>query len=222
MPQQIGKKKFANWKETIITSAVILLCLILVYFFPTEGPFQTFSRNLFFLAIIPALYIIFILKRRLSDFGLNFSATKENGYWFLGTLLLSLLVSFVLIKFTSFKGSYTLSDYAIENFGWFLVYELIFVNFWLFFNEAFYRGFVFFAFAEKYKYWSILISTFLFTLFLFLTKTLSWNMSPYLIISLTGGWLAFKTRSFVYSYLMGLLFIMILDGYIIYTLKQSF
>jgi membrane protease YdiL (CAAX protease family) len=223
MQKEETKTKFlTEWKDVLAGSFMIVACLTLFSFFPANGPSQGFSRILFFLLIIPALYVKLILKKNFKDFGLNFSVTRKNGLWFLWALLASFLISFLLVRFTSFKSHYPLPDYAIRNFWWFLVYELIFVNVWLFLHEAFYRGFVFFTFAEKLKYWSILISFALFAFFLVLTNNLSWGMAPYLIIALTGGWLTYKTSSFIYSYLMGLLFIIILDAYIIQLIKQPF
>jgi len=190
MRKKETKTKFlTEWKDVLAGSFMIVACLVLFSFFPTKGPSQDFSRILFFLLIIPAFYIKLILKKNFADFGFNFSTTRQNGYWFLGTLLISLLISYFLIEFTSFKKGYVLPDYAVGRFGWFLVYELVFVNIWLFLHEAFYRGFVFFIFFKKFTYWSILISAFFFAAFLAFTDNFSWNTSPYLITSLTGGWL---------------------------------
>ncbi|MEK7598138.1 MAG: hypothetical protein AAB487_00170 [Patescibacteria group bacterium] len=213
-------KFLAKWKEVLTGSFLALACLALFYFFPSRGPVQDLSRLLFFLLIIPALYIKLILKKSFRDFGLTFSVTRENAGWLAGMLLLSLLIAYFLIEFTSFKRAYLLPSYALGSFWWFLVYELVFVNIWLFLHESFYRGFIFFTFAEKFGSLAILVAAFSFAIFLGLTRSFSWIMAPYVIISLTGGWLTYKTRSFVYSYLMGLLFIIILDAYIVYAFKQ--
>lgn len=221
MQKEEAKTKFlAQWKDMLAGFFIMIACLALFSFFPTKGPSQDISRILFFLLIIPALYIKLILKNNFKDFGFTFPATRSNGYWFLGMFLVSLLCSYLIISFTSFKKVYILPDYVIVRFGWFLVYELIFVNVWIFLLEAFYRGFVFFTFEEKFGIEAILIPFFSFLIFLILTKNFSWAMSPYMLIALTGGWLTYKTRSFIYSYLMGLLVIIILDAYLIYALKQ--
>ena len=221
MPKRETEIKFlTEWREVLTGSFLALACLGLFISFPSKGPVQDLSRLLFFLLIVPALYIKMILKKNFRDFGLTFRATREKALWLAGMLVSSLLISYLLIRFTSFKDGYILPDYVLGSFWWFLVYELIFVNLWLFIHESFYRGFIFFTLAERFGFLAIPVATSFFVIFLLLTKAFSWTMAPYVIISLTGGWLTYKTRSFVYSYLMGLSFIIILDAYLIYISKQ--
>ena len=221
MPKRETEIKFlTEWKEVLTGFFLALACLGLFISFPSKGSVEDFSRLLFFLLIIPALYIKLILKKNFRGFGLIFRTTRKNTLWLAEMLVSSFLIAYLLIRFTSFKDGYILPDYVLVNFWWFLVYELAFVNFWLFIHESFYRGFIFFTLAEKFGFLAIPAAASFFVIFLLLTKAFSWTMVPYIIISLTGGWLAYKTRSFVYSYLMGLSFIIILDAYLIYISKQ--
>ncbi|HEX7586142.1 MAG TPA: hypothetical protein VF390_00720 [Patescibacteria group bacterium] len=210
-----------HWKDLLASSFALLVCLLLFLFFPVNGPLQNLSRSLFFLLVVPALYVKIILKKKLSDFGFAFSASRKGFLWLGGTLLAALLIAYVLVNFTGFKDAYiNMIPFAVYNtFRSFLFYELLFVNFLLFLHEAFFNGFVLFTFKEAFGYWSILIVTLSFLIFLALFNSLNWGMVPSIIAITLGTWMAYITRSFIYSYLMGFAFMIILDAYIIHLFK---
>lgn len=211
-------KKIQN-NELLVTSAFILLCLALFLFFPSQGAFQGLSKGLFFLVVIPALYIKFILKKTLSSFGLNTENMVSGIIWGFPMFLVLFFLFYSLIEFTGFRNGYVLPDYVIHNFWLFLVYELIFVNFLFFLYSCFFQGFILFYFYHKLSYWVIPLQTALFSLLLFLNGGINWQSSPFMIFSLAGGLITYKTKSFVYAYISGIIFSIILDSYLIYTLK---
>ncbi|OGI15594.1 MAG: hypothetical protein A2Z52_01170 [Candidatus Moranbacteria bacterium RBG_19FT_COMBO_42_6] len=215
------KNLLINRKDALFSTFVILICLTLSYFFPTDGNFQNFSRGAFFFLIIPALYVKVILKKNLRDFGLNFTGWRQGLFWITATLAAALLTGYGLVQFTDFEHDYIslLPVYAMTSFRWFLVYELIFFNILLILLEIFFNGFVLFSFLKDFGYWSILIVTTIFLGFLALTNSLDWRMAPAMILIPFGAWTAIQTRSFVYAYLMGILFIIIFDAYVIYIFK---
>jgi hypothetical protein len=205
-----------------MSSFVILVCLFLSISFPAEAGMQQITKNLSFLIIIPILYIKLILKKDLKSYGLNISEKKDRKsgiFWAISMLFVSLLIAYFLLNYTEFKKSYGLAAYLVENFWIFMAYELILVNVLLFIQSFFYQGFILFTYFEKLGYWSILVQFFLYLIFILILGNFSWQLAPFIILSLTGSLVAYKSRSFIYSYIMGLLFIIILDSYIIYTIK---
>jgi hypothetical protein len=214
-------KFLIEWKETLASSFVIIVCLFLFYFFPVNGAIQDLSRSLIFLLIIPVLYVKIILKKDVSGFGFVFSGYRKGFFWMGGTLLVALLIAYALINFTGFKEAYInmIPFAAYNNFLAFLLYELVFVNFMLFLHEAFFNGFVFFTFKEIFGYWSILVVTLSFLGFLLAANALDWRMAPWIIALPLGAWSAYENRSFIYSYLMGFTFMIILDAYVIHVFK---
>jgi len=219
MSQKNISKIISFWKTEIISSVVILICLLLAIFFPTQGIFQEFSASFFFFLILPILYVKFILRKKLSAFGLNVWNLKTGFFWAIGMLLLSALLIFIFIHFFNFANNYLIPSYLAQNFGIFLLYELVLVNFILFIQEFFFKGFILSLFTEKIGFLAIIIQTLIFVLFLILTNTLSWQLAPFIILSLAGGVVAYKSRSFIYSYAMSLIFILFLDAYIIHIFK---
>jgi hypothetical protein len=218
----LKRRNFINNSGLWMSSLIILACLFLSISFPAKAGFQQITKNLSFLVIIPVLYIKLVLKEDLKNYGLNFSKkeNKKRGiFWAMFMLFVSFLVAYLLINYTDFKKGYILAAYITGNFGIFIAYELILVNLLLFIQNFFFQGFVLFTYLKKLDYWSILIQFCLYSLFIFVLGNFSWQLAPFIILSLTGGWVTYKSRSFLYSYLMGFLFIIILDSYIIYTLK---
>ena len=213
---------FPNDGTLFISSFIILACLFLSISFPAKAGVQQITKNLSFLVIIPILYIKLILKKNLRDYGLTFfnDKNKRNGIiWTPIMFFASLLIIYILINYTDFKKNYNLESYIINNFWFFMIYELILVNILLFIQTFFYQGFIMFTYLKKINYWSIFVQFFLYVINITILGSFSWQMVPFIIISLTGGLITYKSHSFIYSYIMGLLFIIILDSYIIYTIK---
>lgn len=208
-----------QWKEELMSALIILVCLVLAFVFPANGLLQQFTSTLVFLLILPILYIKLILKKPFSFFGFSLK-NKDVGFLWGGIMLaISLLTAFLLITFTSLKTNYFLSPEIMNNFWIFLVYELIFVNSIFFMYEFFFKGFVLFSFIKKFSYWSILFSVLFYATVSTINSGMKWQLAPALILSITGNIVAYKSRSFIYSYLMGLLFLIFFDAYLIYILN---
>ncbi|PJA89355.1 MAG: hypothetical protein CO138_00930, partial [Candidatus Moranbacteria bacterium CG_4_9_14_3_um_filter_33_15] len=75
------KNKEENWKFFVTTVFFIVACLLLSFFFPSKSEIQNLIGNLFFLVIAPILYIKFVLKEKINQFGLNLKNKKEGFLW---------------------------------------------------------------------------------------------------------------------------------------------
>ena len=207
------------WKKEIITFLVVFLCLLLAVSFPANGDFQLLSRIIFFLIILPVLFIKFVLKSQLQEFGLNLSDTRKGLLWSFVMLIVSYLIALILFYFFHLENKYTIPSFVIDNFWVFVFYELAVMNFIIFVFEFFFRGFLQTILERRIGFWSPLIQFFVFLVFLFLTQKLAWQYAPLIIVSLTGGIVAYKSKSFIYSYLMALIFTISFDLYIIELFK---
>lgn len=199
-----------------MTALAILTCLVLLNIFPANGTLQEITAGLVFLLILPILYIKIILRKPLGKFGFSLK-NKQHGFFWGGIMLLaSLVIGFLLITFSKLKTAYILPPYIMANFWIFLAHELIFANLFLFLSEAFFKGFILFSFAKKFNYWSIAFSFFIYSIIMMLKGNFNWQITPILVLAITGGIVAYKSRSFIYSYLMGLIFMIFFDAYLIY------
>jgi membrane protease YdiL (CAAX protease family) len=210
---------FVRHKEMIVTSLVILACLILFFFFPIRDTLQSLTGSLFLLVLTPILYIKLILGKKVRDYGLNLD-NKRAGI-ILGTLMFFALslIFYILFHYADFGVKYVVPWAVVENFKTFLLYELIFVNLFIFICEFFFRGFIMFSFLKKLGYWSIFLQFIIFLLVFFLSGNLGWQFFPFLAISFFSGIITYITRSIVYAYAFSFLFVIILDSYLIYQLK---
>ena len=206
-------------KEFLTTSAVILVCLLLLLAFPSENSAQNITKSFFFLVLLPVLYIKFILKKNLSEYGLNTNNKKSGIAWGVFGLAFSLAVFYSLINYTNLSANYVLPSYVINDFRFFLLYELTVVLFFLFINEFFWRGFVLFTLSKKLFWLSVPAQALIYLALAAITKTSLWQLTPYLILSVTSGIVAYKTKSIAFSIAAGMLFFIISDSYLIYILK---
>ena len=211
-------EKLHSYKELLVTSIVIILCLTLSIFFPTHTAFQSISKNIFFLVILPALYIKLILKDNLVEWGWNLKNRKEGLVLASLNFSLGLLIFYLLANFTTFPTYYSISSLVRNSFGFFLLYELVFFNIYFFTQEFFFKGFILFSFRQ-FTHWSILIQSGVYFTLLLFSKENFLQLTPFIFISLAGGFVTYRTRSFWYSYFSGLLFIIILDAYLIHFIK---
>lgn len=221
--EYIRKKKLSvqiiRYKEEIITSCVIVFCLLLSVFFPVQNSIQLLTRNIFFLVIVPILYYKLVLKKNISNFGLTLGNKKAGILWGILMFFAILLTFFLLYLYTDFKKNYLLSSYIVHNFWIFLIYELILANVFIFIQEFFWRGFILLYFSKKIDFFAIFLQFFLYTLILIPTENSFWQMAPTLVISLFSGIIVYKSRSIFYSWAASLFSLVILDSFIIYHLK---
>jgi len=209
----------ADWKTEIISSGVVLICLLLLIFFPTNGTMQEFSKYLLFLFILPTLYIKLILKKKLSNFGLSLRNPRFGLVWAAMMLIVSIITISILFNFFDFANNYFLPAYLASNFWLFLFNELVLTAIIMFINVFFYQGFILFSLIKKFGLASAIIQALFLTLLVISTSTLNWKLAPTIILSFTGGIVTYKTRSFIYAYLMSLIFMISLDAYIIHIFK---
>lgn len=141
---------------------------------------------------------------------------------FIGALfmfLLAALTSLLFLRYNIFRENYVLPGQIVNNFGYFLLYEFLFVNLYLFVYEFFLRGFVLFTLAPKIKAWAIPVQLIVYLAPSTLTGQLSWGALPAIIVAALGGTLAYRTRSIFYSYLAAFFLTLMLNAYLIHTVK---
>lgn len=204
---------FAENRELLQSSLFALACVLLFLAFPLAGTVQGITALFALLVVTPILYTKIILNAGLDSIGVSWGDKKAGALWGGLMLIASLFFAFVITK-TSFAGVFALPIGVQTDFSLFLTYELILANFVLFALEFFFHGFVISIFSTRFKNWAIIFSALLFIIFLLLTNNARWE-----VIALTGAVVAYKSRSFFYSYLMSLLFMIFFDSYLIFISK---
>lgn len=194
-------------------------CLLLIYFFPANNAIQKYTAALFFFFLLPVFYAKIILRKNLAAFGLNLNNARRGLLYGAGMLVFLLIIGYILTKQPEFTNNYRLPGAVISNFWAFVFYEMILVNIMLFLQTFFFTGFVLFSSTKYLGRLSILAPAIVFSLFVLFSTNIEWKLAPIISILALGGIVSYKSRSFVYSYLAGLLFMFFLDAYIIFMLK---
>jgi hypothetical protein len=218
------KNIFLNNFKFITNLTVILVCLALSLLFPSQNTIQGLTKTVFFLVIIPAFYVKFVLKEKISDFGLNMKNKKTGLIWGTTMLFSGIAIFYLIINFTSFAKNYQIYGLFANNFWFFTLNMLVFLNIMFFCQECFFHGFVLSVFRPAVFGWSVIFQTLIFySILLISNDDISESFSrtvPFLFLSLAGGLVAYKTRSIVYSYAAGLVFLIIFNAYLIYSIKS--
>jgi hypothetical protein len=201
--------------EFLVSLAFSVVCIALFMLFPANNTAQSLTKNIFFLFILPVLYIKLVLGKKLSFFGFNLKNKKIGFFWGAIGVVFSLAISWYLFKYTDFRLGYRLPDYVVANFWLFLIYELLMVNFFSFVQSFFFQGFLLFTLEPKIGFWSVPIQSAVYVLIFLLAGSRFWIIAPFTIASFFGGIAALKSRSFTYSYFMSLLYIILLDALLI-------
>jgi len=206
------KEKISIHKETLLTAAVVLICLFLYSIFPTNNIFQQIISSLTFLLVIPLLYIRIILRGSLKNYGVRLGDRRKGVIWMGLSVLASLLVFYILFHYTSLFKSYGPPDFITNRFALFILYELFLVGFFTILYEFFFRGIIILGPLKVVGYWSIVIQFALFTLFFAITGGFDWSIILYSITAPFSGIVAYQSRSILYSFGASLLFIIIADA----------
>lgn len=214
------------WKETLLSTIAIIIFMLIFVFFPSESGngilsfLQGITKYFFMFFLCPWLFVIFVLRKNFSNYGFNIK-NKRTGLILAGiALVFSLLLSYILIRYTHLFDAYIATIAVLSNFWIFVLKELVLFNLVLFFMEYFFKGFVLNVYREKFLYGAIFIQAFLYIIPAMLVSSDA-SFIPMIIIATLGGIISYIARSFFYSYLYSLLYFILLDSFAIYLLKNS-
>lgn len=213
-------KPLPSHRKEFLLTGVLSIAIFLIYIFAPEAKdinkvFQGLIVSVVFFALLPLVYVRFVLKQSWQRLGLTLGNYREQGLAALFILLIALAGFLVGVTFfKNFQTFYTMPVRVEQNFWWFLGYEMVLVPLVVGLYEVFFRGFLMLLWlSEKAKWWSIIIQTVLFFGLVSLTGSLSWDTAPLIYISLFSGLIAYRSRSILYSFVASWLFLLIVDVY---------
>jgi membrane protease YdiL (CAAX protease family) len=107
--------------------------------------------------LLPAVYIRFFLKERLTDFGLQLQGTLKHS-WIYIVLFLAVLPLVIIMSMTeSFQRTYPFYDQAHRSVQDFLAWQVLYAI--QFFSlEFFFRGFLIHGMKHRFGYYAIVFS----------------------------------------------------------------
>ncbi len=207
--------------EFLITSGVILICLVFLVMLPSKNIFQQIILALAFLLFTPLIYVKVILKRSIKSYGLGAGNYKTGLVWVMISFAACLLIFYVLFQYSDLPKKYYQDFFSLaaENFSFFLLYELVILGFYYFVFEIFFRGFVIFSLKNVLGIWAIAAQSILLFLTLWASSGLNWLIVPYLVFSLFAGIIAYYSKSIWYSFIASIVFNILFDITIINIFK---
>lgn len=211
--------KFLSDRHFLTDIFLIIACSVLFISFPSNNAIQKFTGQIFFLVAVPVGYIKLILKKDLKDFGLSWGNKKDGLLWSAVGLAVILAGTYLTINYTTFANSYSLPAYIINNFWYFLLYELVFSNIFTICLIFFLCGFVLFSLAPKFSHWSIIIQSALYILYHIYFKSPYGEMIYIFVLFLILGLVTWRTKSIVYPYAIILISSILTDAYLIHFIK---
>ncbi|MFH0969729.1 MAG: hypothetical protein V1804_04430 [Patescibacteria group bacterium] len=181
--------------------------------------FQQVVSSLIFLLVIPFLYVKIVLRKNLSDFGIQKGERATGLAWSIISIVVAFLILYLFIQYFNFLNKYNLPGTVQKSFTLFIGYEVFLVGFFVALYEIFFRGFVMFTFSGKLGHWSVLLQGIAFFLLIWLSGSLNWTMAPYIMLAFLSGITAFYSRSIIYSFALSLFFMILVDSIFIKLAK---
>lgn len=167
-----------------------------------------FAGDFVLLLIIPLLLIKYKFNGKISDYGFSIKNRKFGSQLILTFFILFIPVAWLLTSSEYFALNHPYLNSARTDFFIFLIFE-IGMAFYIFAWEFFWRGFFLFGLEEKFGAYAILIQMLPFV-FLHFGKPFGETIAS-IFGALILGMLAFKTRSFIYGFILHFLMMIILD-----------
>lgn len=188
-------------KNLWMSNAVMVASLLLALYFPVDNVIQLLVSHIVFLVVLPILYIKFLLKEKITSFGIAWGKVGEGSLWlFLGLIVVAGGL-FFLSHATNLLNRFALPLELRLHFGFFLLYLFI-IGIYLFIFEFFFRGFVFFVWERVIGKEAIIVQAGFFLIFIMLIpyqKTAT-ALLGVAVMALWSGFLVSRSRSIVYSF----------------------
>ncbi len=172
------------------------------------GNLYWFLSDIILLLVIPVLIIKLFFKENLKDYGFNLLNSKTGIKWILFSFIFFVIVIWFVSSTESFQNFYPQVSSSKENLTIFLIFEISLLIY-LFAWEFIWRGFMLFGLEEKFGLHSIFIQMLPFVILHNGKPVLETFASIFGAILL--GFLALKTRSYIYGVIIHFLLIFNMD-----------
>lgn len=198
--------------KTLFLFLILLISVLGALFFPSQDYFQMFFSGISFLVFFPYLAIRFALKEPLKKYGFSLPPFNKFLLFQLLFLFFLALATFLLIfSLTPLKEHYSLPLFLSQDFSSFLIYSLLLHGAFSLMFSSFFQGLLLSILRDYLKEWAILFQWGCFIVFLFLVGDFSWDMSPYIFVSLFSGAVGYISRSVLVSFLFSWSFVTLIS-----------
>jgi len=220
--------KKIDFKTTAIFLVSIILFIISWYFSNPKFFSETFSFHKSFdliiedlvsfsywfildfslFLVIPIVLIKYLFHEKINNYGISFGKKKIGLTFTLFSILIFIPIIYFISASENFSRYFPLMESAKDDLAVFLIYEILFLLF-IFSWEFIFRGFMLFGLEKKFGLYSIFIQMIPFVIL--------HNGKPFIetFASIFGalflGYLALRTRSILYGFLIHAFILITLD-----------
>lgn len=227
----IREIKKLDFKVTFILLSVAFITFLSLVFSSPTFYYANISRDRFFsriywflmdggiMFLLPLLFIKLIFREKLTDYGLTLG-DKKFGLITSGIFLFVMIVTVWIVSGSeSFALTYPQGGPKVsESFTIFILYELTVLIYMLGW-EFFWRGYTLFGLKDKFGYYAILIQMIPF--FILHKGKPEVELFASIFAGLILGIQAWRSRSFIYSWILHWLVMFSIDGISILRAKKS-
>ncbi len=187
MKTLLGERLHFDWK--VVTVTVISTLLLIVDAYNTFTPSKVIDRTLLYL-VIPLLVVLIVFRENPANYGFSLGDWKAGLIITVIAIILIAPVLWLVGRGSSMEAYYRPQltglpwNTFVDLFGW----------------EYFFRGFILFAYARKFGPEALWLQAVPFAL-AHITKPEIETLST-IFGGFAFGWVAYRTRSFVYPFLI--------------------
>jgi len=167
-----------------------------------------FILDFILLFIIPIYFIKLLFKEELKSYGLSFGEKKTGIIYTVISILIFIPIIYFVTKSSNFSQYFPLMQNAKYDIYVFLIYEIFLILF-VFSWEFIFRGFILFGLEKKFGFYAIFIQLIPYVL-LHSGKPLLETFAS-IFGGLFLGYLAIRTRSILYGFIIHILILVSLD-----------
>jgi membrane protease YdiL (CAAX protease family) len=165
--------------------------------------------------LIPSVYVKFIMKRPLSDFGISWGDVKWGVKWLIAIPLVIVPVIFLSSKMPEIRDEYPLAKSLIVNRSYILLYEFSYIVFYYVAWEFFFRGFLLFGLKERFGGFNAVLIQTISSCLVHIDKP-EGEIVGSIFIGILFGLIALRSRSVWYVFALHISIGVLTDLFIIY------
>jgi membrane protease YdiL (CAAX protease family) len=205
-------KELSKNKKLVVTMGIVVVSLFLYGIYPSENTFQQIIKSIFFLFVIPFLYVKIILKEPLKSYGLEIDGWQKHLPILFILLVASLALFYVISNYTYILEGYRPPASIYVSFVSFLGYEIFLTGFFAILYEFLFRGLLMFSLERIIKKWSFIIQAAVFAIVFLYVFAPGWSLILFTIAAPFSGYIAYRSRSIILSFIYTLFFIILADA----------
>jgi hypothetical protein len=215
--------KTLSFKESFIFISVALITFVSMYY-STPGFFRRtfevenvkfyshlywFSADGFLMLVVPVILVLFVLKGKLSDYGFRLGDLKFGLISSAVFLIVMLPVIWIASGSETFASAYPQGGVFVRENADVLLYYELFIGFYMFAWEFFWRGYMLLGLKDRFGYYTIFIQMIPF--FILHRGKPELEVFASIFAGLVLGIQALRANSFLYCFLVHWIIMIFID-----------